>query len=131
MSPLILIVDDEPDILSLYRRKLEREGFRVLTVPDGAQAITVASEHHPDLVLMDIKMPVMDGITAEKKMKELPATQNIKIAFLSAFGDPSIAETNEDKEPRTTTFIRKGIGLSELVELIHNLVSSRESAQKV
>jgi len=114
---LILLVDDEEDILSVYKMKLEKVGFRVITAADGAQAVRLAAEQHPDLILMDMKMPVMDGITAQSKLKEDPATKDIKVVFLTAFSDPTNPEMDvrTAKEVGALDFIRKGIGLDELV----------------
>jgi CheY-like chemotaxis protein len=114
---LILLVDDEEDILSVYKMKIEKVGFRVITAADGAQAVRLAAEQHPDLILMDMKMPVMDGITAQSKLKEDPATKDIKVVFLTAFSDPTNPEMDvrTAKEVGALDFIRKGIGLDELV----------------
>jgi two-component system phosphate regulon response regulator PhoB len=119
-AALILLADDEEDILSVYRTKLERVGFRVITASDGAQAVQMATEQHPDLVLMDMKMPVMNGITAQSKLKENPATKDIKVVFVTAFSDPVHPEVDEkfSKENGAFDFIRKGIGLDELVEKV-------------
>ena len=67
--PLILLADDEPDVIAVYKVKLERSGFQVIVAPNGAEAVVMAAAQKPDLVLMDMKMPVMDGITAQQKIK--------------------------------------------------------------
>jgi CheY-like chemotaxis protein len=117
---LILLVDDETDVLSVYKTKLEKVGFRVVAATDGAQAVQIAAEQRPDLVLMDMKMPVMDGITAQSKLKENPATKDIKVVFLAAFSDPMNPEIDEKsaKENGAVDFIKKGINLDELVEKV-------------
>ena len=114
---LILLVDDEADIIAVYKAKLEKVGFHVITAPDGAQGIQAARDQHPDLILMDMKMPVMDGITAESKLKEDPATKAIKVVFLTAFSDPTSPEVDikTAKEIGALDFIKKGIGLDEFV----------------
>ncbi len=118
--PLILIVDDEPDILSMYKTKLERAGFRVITAPDGAQGIQVATAERPDLILMDVKLPVMDGIEAQQKLRENAATKDLKVVFLTAFSDPARPEIDENlaKGTGALDFIKKGINLDELVAKI-------------
>lgn len=117
---LILLVDDEPDIISVYKAKLEKVGYQVITASDGAQAIRMVSEQHPDLVLMDMKMPVMDGLTAQTKLKEDPATKDVKVVFLTAFSDPMNPEIDERsaKENGAVDFIKKGVSLDELVEKV-------------
>ncbi len=124
-SALILLADDEADILSVYQAKLEKVGFRVVTASDGAQAIQVAAEKHPDLILMDMKMPVMDGITAQAKLKENPATKDIKVVFLTAFSDPANPEIDirTAKEIGALDFIKKGIGLDEFVTKVRGYLA--------
>lgn len=113
----ILLVDDEADVLSVYQTKLAKAGFNILAASNGAEAIQVAAERHPDLILMDMKMPVMDGVTAQMKLKENPATKDIKVVFLTAFSDPINPEIDvmSSKEIGALDFIKKGIGLDELV----------------
>lgn len=113
----ILLVDDEVDVLSVYQTKLAKVGFHVLTASNGAEAIQIATEQHPDLILIDMKMPVMDGVTAQLKLKENPATKDIKVVFLTAFSDPINPEIDvkSSKEIGALDFIKKGVGLDELV----------------
>ena len=115
--PLVLLADDEPDILLLYKTKLERAGFRVVTAINGAEAVEIAGAQHPDLILMDVKMPVLDGVAAHDKLKENPATKDLKVVFLTAFSDYSRSEVDEifAKETGALDFIKKGINLDELV----------------
>ena len=115
---VILIVDDEPIILKLYSQTFKDAGFEVLTAANGTEGLKLAQEKHPDLILLDIKMPDLDGIQVFLKLKEDPKTTDIKVVFLSAFGDPNFIETDVAivKEVGATDFIRKGISLDELVE---------------
>lgn len=87
MSYRILLVDDEPDILEFVGYNLTREGFEVRTAPNGKVAIEVAQEFLPHLVLLDVMMPEMDGMTTCKHLKELPALARTIIVFLSARGE--------------------------------------------
>jgi len=114
---LILLADDEADVLSVYKTKLEKVGFRTIAAENGAQAVQMAAEQHPDLILMDMKMPVMDGVEAQAKLKENPATKDIKVVFLTAFSDPANAEIDKKKaeEIGALDFVKKGISLDELV----------------
>lgn len=82
--PKILVVDDEQDILELIRHTLNKEGFEVNVAANGAQAIDQAKKNKPDLVLMDVMMPVMDGMEACRQLKEDPETKGIAIVFLTA-----------------------------------------------
>lgn len=117
---LILLVDDEPKILKLYSETLQDAGFEALTALGGIDGLKIAQEKHPDLILLDVKMPDMDGIQAFMKLKEDPRTRDIKVVFLSAFGDPNVVETDIviAKELGAIDFIRKGMSLDELVERV-------------
>jgi two-component system, OmpR family, alkaline phosphatase synthesis response regulator PhoP len=80
----ILIVDDEPDILEFLRYNLKKEGFKVVTAPDGKQAIKIAEIEKPDLIILDIMMPEMDGIETCRQMREHKEFADTPIAFLTA-----------------------------------------------
>lgn len=83
----ILIVDDEKDILEFVGYNLKKEGFSVLTANNGIEAIKQAAGHKPQLILMDVMMPEMDGIETCEKIKEMPELANTLIAFLTARGE--------------------------------------------
>ena len=70
MPTRVLAVDDEPDVLRLVEIKLKKAGFEVLTARDGEEGLQKAIAEHPDVVLMDVMMPKMDGFTAAGKIKE-------------------------------------------------------------
>lgn len=80
----ILIVDDESDILELLQYNIEREGYKVLLASDGEEAVKIAKKHRPDLILLDIMMPKMDGIEVCRQIKEEPELSKTFIIFLTA-----------------------------------------------
>jgi two-component system alkaline phosphatase synthesis response regulator PhoP len=80
----ILIVDDEPDIIELLTYNLEKEGYQIESARDGRTAIEIAKEFKPDLVIVDIMMPVMDGVETCRQLREMPAMANSIIIFLTA-----------------------------------------------
>lgn len=83
----ILVVDDEKDLLDLIEYNLKKEGFDVLKAENGEEGIKIAKEHKPDLVLMDIMMPKMDGMEAVEKMRADDELKSIPIIFLTARSD--------------------------------------------
>ena len=87
MAQKILIVDDDKDIVDLVRYNLEKEGYKCYAAYDGEQAIEKARAKNPDLVLLDIMMPVLDGIEACRQIREIDALKNVLIAFLTARGE--------------------------------------------
>jgi len=82
--PKVLVVDDEQDILELIRHSLAKEGFEVHVAANGAQAIEQARKVKPEIIIMDVMMPVMDGMEACRQLKDNPDTKNIPVIFLTA-----------------------------------------------
>ena len=80
----ILIVDDEPDILELIEYNLKKEGYQVFLASNGQEGINVAKKVHPDLIILDIMMPKMDGIEACRIMRAIPEFKNTFMVFLTA-----------------------------------------------
>lgn len=83
----ILLVDDEPDILEFLSYNLKKEGYVVSTANNGKEALIVAKEERPDLVVLDVMMPDMDGIETCRQMRDMPELKNVLIAFLTARGE--------------------------------------------
>ena len=83
----VLIVDDMPANLKILRDTLEAEGYKVLPVPNGQKALQVAEKAVPDIVLLDIMMPGMDGYQVCQKLKSAPATAEIPVIFITAKDD--------------------------------------------
>jgi two-component system alkaline phosphatase synthesis response regulator PhoP len=87
MSPekiKILLVDDEPDILEFMVYNLKREGYQTFTAKNGQEAVDIAKIEHPNLIILDIMMPVMDGIEACRIIRSEPELNHTLIAFLTA-----------------------------------------------
>ena len=80
----ILIVDDEPDILELIEYNLKKEGYQVFLANNGQEGINIAKKVHPDLIILDIMMPKMDGIEACRLMRAIPEFKNTFMVFLTA-----------------------------------------------
>ena len=80
----ILVVDDEQDILELISHTLNKEGYEVHVAANGQQAVEKAKKIKPSLILMDVMMPVMDGMEACRQLKEDPETATLPIIFLTA-----------------------------------------------
>jgi CheY-like chemotaxis protein len=93
----LLLVDDDPDFRELLGTKLREGGFAVATAVDGDEGVAKALEVKPDLILMDVKMPKVDGVTALLRLKENPATKDIHVVLLTAFGDPQPEIYGNDK----------------------------------
>ena len=86
MGYRILLIDDEDDILEFVKYNLERDGYEVFTASNGAEGLEVALKTKPHLILLDMMMPVLDGIETCKAIRNSPALKNVMVVFLSAVG---------------------------------------------
>lgn len=80
----ILLVDDEPDILEFMQYNLEKEGYNIYTAENGKEAIKIAEDVNPQLIILDIMMPEMDGIETCRELRGIPKLKNTLISFLTA-----------------------------------------------
>ena len=80
----ILLVDDEPDILEIVGYNLSQEGYKIVTATNGKEAIEIAKKEIPHLIIMDVMMPVMDGMEACENIRKIPELNNVIITFLTA-----------------------------------------------
>jgi two-component system alkaline phosphatase synthesis response regulator PhoP len=83
----ILVVDDEEDILELLKFKLSREGYQVTCAASGEEALRRVRSETPDLILLDLMLPGMDGLEVARRLKDKPDTRNIPIVMLTAKGE--------------------------------------------
>jgi two-component system, OmpR family, phosphate regulon response regulator PhoB len=84
MKPLVLVVEDEAALGTLLRYNLERDGFRVAEARDGEEALIVAAERKPDLVLLDWMLPVMSGIEVCRQIRRRPASRDLPVIMVTA-----------------------------------------------
>jgi DNA-binding response OmpR family regulator len=84
LRPLVLVADDDPDILALVRFRLERDGYEVLSAPDGETALDLALARTPDLALLDVMMPRLDGLELTRRLRQHAPTMEIPIILLTA-----------------------------------------------
>ena len=118
----ILIVDDELDNRELLGIILEHEGYLVLTAASAQEALSVLARHSPDLILLDIMMPDMDGYQLAAKIKGNPATQDIPIAMISALDDRN--SMMRAQRAGADAFFTKPMDRSEMCEQVRKLLAS-------
>jgi two-component system alkaline phosphatase synthesis response regulator PhoP len=125
----ILIVDDEPDILELIEYNLKKEGYQVYLAGNGQEGITIAKKVHPDLIILDIMMPKMDGIEACRLMRAIPEFKNTFMVFLTARSEEysEIAGFNVGADD----YIAKPIKPRALVSRINAILRRNSSADEV
>lgn len=112
----ILVVDDEQDLLDLIEYNLMNEGFKVLKAENGKDGIAIAKEHRPNLVLLDIMMPQMDGIEVCDRMRKDSELRHIPIIFLTARSDEKTEIEGLNKG--ADDFITKPISTTKLISRI-------------
>jgi DNA-binding response OmpR family regulator len=117
----ILIAEDEPDIRDLVRFTLEFAGHQVTAARDGQEALELAPQVQPDLIMMDVRMPRMTGYDACLNMKKNPALAHIPVVFLSAKGQE--AEIRTGLDAGAVEYLLKPFAPSELVERVALLLS--------
>ena len=112
----ILIAEDHPDNREMLTRRLERRGYEVHTAENGAEAVEKAKACSPELILMDISMPVMSGIEATRMIRQTPQVDTVKIVALTAHAMESARR--ECMEAGCDDFATKPVDFAGLVALI-------------
>ena len=126
----ILIVDDEPDILEFISYNLKKEGFKVKTASNGLHGLEVVEQSPPDLILLDIMMPEMDGVEFCRRLRTEPKYDNIVVAFLTARNEDftQIAALDTGGDDFITKPIRPQVLISRIKALLRR--ASAESNNK-
>ncbi len=125
MPEHILVVDDETDLLTLVRYNLEREGYRVTTATDGASALDRAAAETPDLVLLDVQMPGVDGFEVCRRLRRRDETRQVPILFLTA-KDAEIDEV-VGLELGADDYLRKPISPRTLIARVRSALRRAQS----
>jgi CheY-like chemotaxis protein len=112
----ILIAEDERDIRELVGITLEHNGYSVVSSADGLSALEMTASEHPDLVLLDVRMPRLDGYEVCRRIKADPQLKHIPVIFLSAKGQE--AEVQAGIDAGAQAYIRKPFSMSELINQI-------------
>jgi CheY-like chemotaxis protein len=126
-QPLLLVVDDDPEIRSILSVKLEKSGMRVILSENGQDAIDKARQERPNLIVMDVRMPVMSGTEAVSIIKSDPQLKGIKVVFLSNFGEEeeinSWLDQKYARDLGAMDYMKKTDDLDAIVKKIKELLS--------
>jgi len=112
LKPVVLAADDDEDILELVAFRLERSGYTVLRARDGEEALRLAEEQTPDIAVLDVGMPKLDGLELTRLLREREATSTIPIILLTAWVQESDIERGF--EAGATDYMRKPFSPTEL-----------------
>lgn len=121
----VLIVDDRANIREMFSYILEERGFIAEVAKDGKEAVQKVAQDKPNIIVLDVTMPEMDGLQACKQLRENPDTQDIPIIFLSA--QRHVVEVIQDIPGAAIEFIEKPCDIEYLFERINSLITKRES----
>ena len=116
----ILIVEDYEDTSLAMRRALEDRGYRILEAPDGAAAVELAARERPDIILMDLNLPVMDGLEATKQIRSNPEMKETVVVAVTAHSGPD--HRTRALAAGCNAFVTKPIDFEWLNELLTNLL---------
>ena len=119
----ILIAEDERDIRELIIFTLEFGGFQVLSATNGEEAVELARQHRPDLIILDVRMPKMTGYEACRLLKSQEETRSITVVFLSAKGQE--AEIRQGMEAGADAYILKPFAPDELIQQVRAILDRR------
>lgn len=116
----ILVVDDEPDFRELIAYQLQREGFAVSAAGDGLAALEKARWQTPDLILLDLMLPELDGLSVCEILRRHPATADIPIIMLTACGSPPLRQYGLENGARC--YLTKPVAFAELVARVRGVL---------
>ena len=125
MSAKVLIVDDDPGIRMLLSKFLQREGFETVMAQNGLEGVEFAKKHQPDLIVMDVVMPQMDGLTAARLIKFYKPLSNVPILFLTA--KDADKEIELAQEVRAEVYITKPFDVRQVIDVVRETLSGKKT----
>jgi len=129
MPKKILAVDDEKHIVRLVQINLEKEGYTVVTASNGREALEVAVAEKPDLIVMDVMMPEMDGLEALAKLKEGDATANIPVIMLTAKAQDS--DVFRGWQSGADLYLTKPFNPAELITFVKRIFEGQDETDGI
>ncbi|MFT6395445.1 MAG: CheY-like chemotaxis protein [Bradymonadia bacterium] len=127
MSAKVLVVDDSATVRDLLERRLARKGFRVVTAADGVEGVEFCTRELPDVVLMDLHMPVMDGWAATRAIRANEATAQIPVLILTAYN--SSRDRSAAMDAGASDFDSKPISMPRLIAKMERLLGLEPSEE--
>jgi CheY-like chemotaxis protein len=113
---IILIAEDDPILLEMYKDKFTNEGYTVLTAENGKKGLETVITQKPDIVLLDLMMPVMDGKEMLRKIREFPQFKRLPVIVLTNAGDVENIRETKRYDDACDFFIKSNISIDEIVE---------------
>ena len=126
----VLIAEDNPDNLDMLRRRLQRKGFDVLAATDGRQAVTAVAENNPDIVLMDVSMPVLSGIEATEAIRANETGEHPRTPIIALTAHAMTSDRNRCLEAGCDAYATKPVDFSALLKIIAELTEAEYGAER-
>ena len=124
----ILLVDDEPDVIEIVRTRLERDGHVILSAPNGQAALTAAATHKPDLVILDVMMPGLDGFEVLRRLKSGAQTMQTPVIMLTAKTEFSSIAQGWSLD--ADNYVTKPFQIDELAKIVKDVLIARGKIQE-
>lgn len=124
---LILVVDDSADNLAMISLDLQQQNYRVVTASNGEDAIKIAAQTLPNLILMDINLPELDGLAATRRIRDIETLREVPVVAVTAFGTEGFQRAAYDAG--VDGYLTKPIDLDRMHQLIARLLSPGESGR--
>ena len=116
----VMIVEDYDDTRYMIRQVLEQQGYRVVEALTGIEAVELARQERPDLILMDINLPLIDGINATRRIREIEEMSDVPIVAVSAYDSVGLRETA--RERGCIDYLVKPVDVEQLKNLVNRLL---------
>ena len=126
---LILVVDDSADNVAMISLFLQQQGYRVVTAGNGEDAIAIATQMIPNLILMDINLPALDGLGATRRIREIDGLRDVPIVAITAFGTEGFQRAAYDAG--VSGYLTKPIDFDRMHQLVARLLSPPASGNLV
>jgi CheY-like chemotaxis protein len=124
---LILIVDDSADNLAMISLDLQQQNYQVVTASNGEDAIKIATQTNPNLILMDINLPELDGLAATRRIRDIETLREVPVVAITAFGTEGFQRAAYDVG--VDGYLTKPIDMDRMHQLIARLLSPGESGK--
>jgi CheY-like chemotaxis protein len=122
-APTVLVVDDDCELSQCLSVRLQSAGFHVMLAADGEEGVSAAVSHHPDAIVLDVRMPRKDGLTALRELRATPDTTNTPVIMLSA----SIQDQQSALQAGASFFVRKPYEAEEVLSAIESSIKETAS----
>ena len=120
LYPTVLVAEDSQDTRVMLKRAFELKGYRVYEAEDGQEALEMARRHRPSLIVIDLNMPVLDGLQTIKNLRELEGEgEQVPIVAITAYDVPGMEDAA--RENGCNRYLRKPLDLAELDRVLHSL----------